>query len=460
MTLATSQPIMGEPPIGGALPDNAPLDARGAPDASPWRLAIEWALRASALGLMVWSIGVFASGGQPMRRTVNGRELQSALTAWTTGPAPRDVRIDLDAVPNAATRAWVAALAAGGMHVSWMPHGPGVVGAALSVVPRADPAGRVRMMVAAPAGTRITVSDDLGAIDSMTAHQGGEALDGPPPTGLASATATGTVARAAVADSLLLRPLLVVGRVGWESKFLVRALEERGWRVDLRLTLTPQAHVAQGPLAPLDTGRVAAVLIVGEATGLDPSALQRYVQDGGGLVLLDGADRSVPVLAAADTGGGGPAGDASGGERAGVPPALVPARSLVTLRDSAIAIERRAGHTTVALRAFGGGRVEQVGYRDLWRWRMMGGDSGTVASRRWWAARVSDVAYAPAIRAPQPTAADAAPLVAWIDRIGAPTAPTRHLTFQLPQPSLAWLFAALLAVLVTEWWSRRLRGAR
>jgi hypothetical protein len=334
------------------------------------------------------------------------------------------------------------------------------VGAALALVPRPDPAGRARIAAAAPTGARITVRDDLGTIDSTIARRGGAAWDAPPPIGLASGIVSGIVARAAVADSLLLRPLLVVGHVGWESKFLVRALEERGWRVDLRLALTPQAHVAQGANAPLDTGRVAAVLAVGDATGLSPSALQRYVHDGGGLILLDGAERGLATLAAGDTARVGLMADAHAAERTDVPPTLVPSTSLVRLRDSAVAIERRAGFPTVALRAYGAGRVEQIGYRNLWRWRMMAGDTGVAANRRWWAARVSDVAYAPAVRTPQPLDADPAPLVAWIDRIGPPTSPAHQMTLPMLQPSLTWLFGALAVVLLAEWWSRRLRGAR
>jgi hypothetical protein len=316
------------------------------------------------------------------------------------------------------------------------------------------------MAVAAPSGARVTLSDDLGSIDSMVAGGGGATAEGPPPVGMASATLIVTVARAAVADSLLLRPLLVIGRVGWESKFLVRALEERGWRVDLRLALTPHADLTQGVSTPLDTGRVAAVLVVGASTGVDPSTLERYVHDGGGLILLDGAERGLRLLAAGDTGIGGSTAGAPAAERGDVPPARVILRRIVTLRDSARAVESRSGHTAVAFRAYGAGRVEQVGYRDLWQWRMMGGDSGVAAHRRWWSARVSEVAYAPANQMPQPLRADPAPLLAWIDRFGSPSVSPHELTFPFRHPSLPWLFGALVVTLLAEWWSRRLRGAR
>jgi hypothetical protein len=276
---------------------------------------------------------------------------------------------------------------------------------------------------------------------------------------LASAEVGGTVARAAVGDSLQLRPLLVVGRVGWESKFLVRALEERGWRVDMQLAVTPQARVTQGSTTSLDTGRTAAVLVVGEATGISPTALQRYVRDGGGVILLDGAELTLPTLAVGDTSVVGSAPPTSTHERGAAPPALVPLRPIVRLRDSASPIERRDGLTAVAIEARGAGQVEQIGYRDLWRWRMRG-DSGVAAHRRWWAARVSEVAYAPATRALQPVDADPAPLIAWIDRIGPPSAGGREARFPFRQPSLGWLLTAILAALVSEWWSRRLRGAR
>jgi hypothetical protein len=135
-------------------------------------------------------------------------------------------------------------------------------------------------------------------------------------------------------------------------------------------------------------------------------------------------------------------------------------RPIVTLRDSARAVESRAGHTAVTLRTYGAGRVEQVGYRDLWQWRMMGGDSGVAAHRRWWSTRVSEVAYAPAIQMQQPLRADPAPLVAWIDRFGSPSVSPHELTFPSRHPSLPWLFSALVVTLLAEWWSRRLRGTR
>ena len=254
MTLATSRPIADKPPLGGAAFADT-TNAGGTPAVPPWRIAGEWVLRGIAVGLIVESTVAFGtSGGAVVRPTVSGRDLQSALAAWTTGPAPRDVRVQLDAVPSAATREWLGALASGGLHVTWIPRGSDVVGTALAVVPTPDPAGRVRLAVAAPPGARVTLSDDLGAIDSMVAGGGGATAEGPRPIGLASATLAGSVARAALADSLLLRPLLVIGRVGWESKFLVRALEERGWRVDLRLALTPRADLTQGVSSALEDG--------------------------------------------------------------------------------------------------------------------------------------------------------------------------------------------------------------
>jgi hypothetical protein len=88
---------------------------------------------------------------------------------------------------------------------------------------------------------------------------------------------------------------------------------------------------------------------------------------------------------------------------------------------------------------------------------MMGGDSGVVSHRRWWATRVSDVAYAPAPALLQPVGADPSPLTAWIDRMG-PAAPPQYGVTLLRQPPLAWLFGVLITVLAAEWWSRRLRG--
>jgi len=413
-----------------------------------------------AVGLIVWSLGALARYPEyEVSDVVGARDLREALVRWTTRARPPDIRLALSAAPNATTRSWAGALAATGSHVSWAPVGSTpLVGSAITVEPVPDPAGRVRVAVAAPSGSRVVQGDELGPIDTITASGGGVTVEGPSPVGMASGAVDGTVARAEVGDSLLFRHLLVLGRVSWESKFLVRALEDEGWNVDLRLTLTPQTRVTEGVSLPLDTGRVAAVLVVGEPTGIDEAALSRYVHAGGGLVLLDGAEGKLPRLAVGDTSPAPPAPEPPSAAIGGVPPSAVTLASIATLRAGAVAIDRRGGRIAVAVRRLGAGRVEQVGYRDTWRWRLAGGDSGMGAHRRWWASRVSDVAYAPAIHQLPPVDADPAPLAAWIDRFGPPTPSVRSWRSAVRHPPLAWLFAVLLITLVAEWASRRLRG--
>jgi hypothetical protein len=432
-----------------------------APTGDGWRIRFERTLRAVAVALVLWAIAVTALPTlDGVARVRSEQDLRNALIEWTTRERPLDVRLEMARVPDEASRAWLSALVAEGTRVSWTSQGSAPLpGIALALEPRADPAGRVRMAVAAPTGSRIVLGDDFGSIDTTSARDGGAIIEGPPPAGVVSAVIGSTSARSAVTDSLLYRRLLVVGRVGWESKFLVRALEDEGWRVSVRLALTPRSEVTEDAAVSVDTSQVAAVLVVGEATGISRSALKRYVDAGGGLVLLDGAERSLPLLAVGDSGRSRTTPDAPVDADWQGPPSFVALVPLMSLRPGAVVTARRGGRVAVATLRVGAGRVTQVGYRDSWRWRLEGGDSGSAAHRRWWASRVSDVAYAPAREQRPPIDVDPAPLAAWVDRFGpaTPNAPSRATPWR--HPSMPWLFAVLLIALLAEWASRRERGA-
>jgi hypothetical protein len=102
----------------------------------------------------------------------------------------------------------------------------------------------------------------------------------------------------------------------------------------------------------------------------------------------------------------------------------------------------------------------QLGYDETWRWRLAGSGDAPAAHREYWSTVVSAAAYraaAPIASARQ--AGDAAPLASLYADLGAPTPPataTLHVT-----PGLRWwMFAALALLLLAEWASRRLRGAR
>jgi hypothetical protein len=432
-------------------------DAATLPQVPPWRAGIEWAARAIAIGAVLWGIGTVWRGDRPHRDTVLvQRDLPSALVTWTTGTPPADLRVVLASAPDASTRAWIAALARAGMRVRWEPNDSATLaGTAVSVEPIPNPAGETRVAVAAPPGTRIALHDAVGPIDTMTATGVGAIFEGPPLIGLSSVLAAGAVARAAPGDSLMLRHLLVLGQAAWEPKFLVRALEEAGWTVDVRLTVAPRAAVRQDVPLALDTAHYAAVIVVGDSGPTSPQALVAYVRAGGGLVLVDRAAPGLPSLAVGaagsprDDSSAARAGEASGSE-------FVP---ITSLQPGGVPIERRGAQIVVALRRVGAGHVEQIGYRDTWRWRMAGGDSGITMHRRWWVARVADVAYAPRIPLASPVDVDPAPLAAWYGQFGSPTRVSAGMPAPPWSPSLAWLFTTALVALLVEWTSRRIRGA-
>ncbi len=122
-------------------------------------------------------------------------------------------------------------------------------------------------------------------------------------------------------------------------------------------------------------------------------------------------------------------------------------------------LESRDGRVIAAARRAGTGRVVQLGYDDTWRWRLGGAGDAPAAHRAFWSSVVSSAAY----RAATPIAAgqggDAAPLASLYHDLGAPTPPVAA-TFHVTPGLRWWMFAALAALLLTEWASRRLRGAR
>jgi hypothetical protein len=348
------------------------------------------------------------------------------------------------------------ALSRAGSPVAWWSAGP--VPAAIEVSPLADPAGGLLARVAAPLGERVEIGDALGLLDTLRAGPGGAALV----TGSAARVLTARVGAGAVearsgADSLPPRWVAVLGRAGWESKFVVAALEERGWAVDARLLVAPGVAVTQGAPLPPDTARHAAVVALDSLDDGAARPVARYVQSGGGLVLGPEAAR------------GRLAGMAPGrfGERVRAPTLLFardsPRRALgyapIAPRRGAVVLERTGPDVVVAARRAGAGRVVQLGYDDTWRWRLAGGDDAPEAHREWWAAVVVAAAYRAAAPGAVPTA-DPAPLAATYAALGPPLAASGRSDRAPDSRRLAAALAALcLAALLSCWASRRLRGA-
>ena len=437
------------------------------------RRAFERALRGLALlalGVLVWYT-LHAGRARPAAR-VEGRDLLEALVRWSTGESPGQVHVDFDSAPSPEVRDWLAALGATRTPATWSGAAPPPI--AVAVEPVADPRHSARVWVAAPAGARILVRDELGLLDSATVTRGGARLVVPDLEGAVHAGLRHAEAAAAARDSVVLRPVLVLGMAGWEAKFALAALEEHGWQVETRLAVAPSGDVRQGTArVAIDTGRYAAVIALDSVAARYAGQLTSYVRQGGGLLAVGEAASLAalaPLLPAAVTAPPSlPRTFTADTARAGANPrdalALAP---LGRLKDGALALETRAGRTggagQVAAAAWrvGQGRVVQIGYRDTWRWRMAGAETDPVrAHRAWWAALVSGVAYGPRLPRRLAEPLEPTPLASLVATLGPPTSrPTTALGLLDDPRLLRVLFAVLLAALALEWASRRLRGAR
>ncbi len=431
------------------------------PSARGWRVALEWLLHAVAALSLIWVL-LHAAGGRPAnaRERADARTLTGALVRWSTAEAPSAVSADLDSAPPPASRDWLAALPGAGTRVSW--HARSSLPIALVASPVADPAGMTRLRVAAPPATKIMVRDGAGVLDTvLVGAQGGASLLARGVRGAVEAVAPGTSARASAPTPLSLRHVLVLGQAGWESRFVVDALEERGWRVDARVGLAPRSEMRLGSPSPIDTGRYAAVVVTDSTAANAAGPLVAYIHSGGGLVLA-GSAAAIPGLRDVVPGTTAPLVPSTPMDPGdSLAPAAMRRLGLLpisALRPGAVPLEMRDRDVAVAARRAGPGRVVQSGYLDTWRWRM-GSASGEGAHRDWWAGLVSAVAYAPAAGRPAGLGSDNAPAAALVNALGPMTANPAGPHESAGPGDRTWLFALIVVALLAEWASRRLRGA-
>ena len=421
---------------------------------------MELGLHVVALAGVAWAIWWCVSAGVTTSIEAAGPGgLRAALARWSTTGGVSAVHARFEAVPGGMARDWLRALRGAGARVTWAPRSePALVATAVSAEPIADPRGVVSVVVAAPPGAPVVISDRLGVLDSARVPAGGiVAFRVPGPVVGVRATVGVVQATAGAIDSLVMRRVLVLAHAGWEGKFVARALQEEGWPVDVHFVVSPKHDVVSSRSFLVDTALYAAVVAVDSGAAGQAGMLARYVASGGGLIagprdagairsLVGGANAPVErgMAELPDT-----------APRRGL--ALAPVTRLVS---GAVVLERRDSLVTIAARRVGRGRVLQTGYPDTWRWRMDAGDSGAAGHRSWWARMVAAVAYAPAIGRAPIAAADPAPLATTIDRLGPPSvapAGARSGPEQGPPP---WVFWVIVLVLLAEWASRRLRGRR
>jgi hypothetical protein len=351
---------------------------------------------------------------------------------------------------------WLAALRHSGHAVTWSGSPPAV---AMSVEALADPNGATRIVVASPPQTTVVLRDDASVIDSVHVTRLGGTLVTPMVVGAVTGNASGQFFSAAAPDSARLRSIVVVGAASWEGKFVVSALEERGWPVIARFHVAPAVDVVERRVLPLDTSRVAAVVAIDTTIGALAPDLERFVRSGGGLVLAGPASRAASVAALAP-----------GSLGARTRPAL---RSVDTislgstgfypvraLRADGVVLDRRPDGIAIAARRLGAGRVLQVGFDDSWRWRMAGGSASEREHQDWWTRAVGSVAYVPsAVAGIRSGVPETAPLAYLVDRLG-PAQPGLAGTMPPLSVDRRALMALIIILLLSEWASRRLRGVR
>jgi len=421
------------------------------------RSRFETACRVAAFGLLGWLLGgsFFVSSNRRTERATAER-VSSHLEAWTRAPATTAIHVDLPVVPDVWIVDWLAALRHSNHLVSWSGSPPAVVLATEAV---SDPEGGVRIDVAAPTGATVVVRDEGSVIDSTRVSTLGATLVTPVAIGAITATLGAQRATAVPADSAPVRSVVVIGGAGWEGKFIVSALEERGWPVSARFSVAPNVDVTQGSVVAIDTARVSAVIAIDTSIQSQAGMLERFVRSGGGLILAGPAAQSAALRALAP-GGVGPR----------TRPTVHPSDTMrlgstgfypvTSLNAGGVPLDRRADGVVLAARRVGAGRVLQVGYDDSWRWRMAGAPGSERAHREWWSRLVASVAYVPTSR-PRPSseAASAAPLAHMADRLG-PAQAAREADAGRPPIDRRLLLAMIMILLIAEWGSRRLRGLR
>lgn len=407
------------------------------------------------LALALWR-ALHRSTPGAQTRVAKASSLARSLNEATRGQHVGALDVEMDALPMPSQRAWLAALRSAGVTLHW--HGA-VPALALSAERVREPDAQVRILLAADTGLAIALSDSAGALDSLRASSGGGVLEASDVVGAVRATRGPFAANTATPAPADRRDVLVLGRASWESRFVLAALSEAGWKVRARLPVAPGVSVTDAGVLPIDTARYDVVIALDSTAADLAPAIARFVRNGGGLVVagsatsLDALRGALPARAGARKPGRILL-DADSVTRADLP-----IRPLTDLRRDALEIERQSSGVAVAVRRAGAGRAIAVGYDESWRWRMLGGASGPAAHRAWWSRTAGLVAPEHDV-ARAAGASDAAPLASLVSALG-PASPTAARTETANSDALPLFLLVLLSLaLLAETASRRFRGER
>lgn len=429
------------------------------PSRAEWRRRAEWALRVAfivVLAIALWR-SVRATRPGSMTASTSTSTLGDALQRATTSKRVGAVNVNVDGTLSPVQRDWLSALHDAGVRVRW--HGEPLMLAVTADRAR-EPVGRARVRLVAGSGVSTVISDSVGVIDSVRTASGAS-LETADVVGRVTVRQARFIASASVPERAERRDVLVLGKAGWESRFVLAALGEAGWKVRGRLPVAPGVSVVDASLLPIDTSRYDVVIAL-DSTAADLSgSIARFIGEGGGVIVagsaLDlGALRGIVPARAGDRRPGRILLQGDTLTRSDLP-----LRPLIAARSDAVVLERQPAGPVVAVRRAGRGRAAAVGYDETWRWRMQGGAAGEAAHREWWSRMTGLVApeRAASLARSAAASANAAPRAALVAALGpassasdvAPGSPSNR----LPLASLLIVVIALVA----ETASRRFRGA-
>lgn len=425
---------------------------------------------------------------------------QSATRRHGLESSSRSAVLVVTSLPDARVRAALGSAVRADVAISWIDRTLSS-GLAIAAEREATPLAAIDIRASNAKGS-LKLHDAGGALDSIA-----EASDGStivawrmaslvPPIGVSLVRNDSLRGSATLQEIVGAAPrrLLVIATPGWETKFTVAALEEAGWEVDGKLRLSPSAEVTIGKPGALTPDRYGAVLVL-DSTSVNARELEQYVQRGGGLVISGDAIRIQSLRALSHV--------HAVGERRGIAGGLLTERARsgldswilrMTSQSEGIVLQRRMvadqssegaetgesmidadratrsgaaeGDATVVGRRHGAGRVVVSAYRETWRWRMQGSDSGPREHRDWWTSLVAMAVGGPtALAAASIWPGSASPYADMVSLVGNPVTESKPVEsdsmnsgrFAMAIPMI--LFGLIVLLLLSEWTSRRFRGA-
>ncbi|HEX5970866.1 MAG TPA: hypothetical protein VFY85_03005 [Gemmatimonadaceae bacterium] len=428
------------------------------PSRADWRRWAEWALRLALVVVLAIALGRSMRAARPgavslsARASTLGEALQRATSTGRIGA----LDVDVDGALSPAERAWLAALRRAGVQVSWQGDVPAM---ALSVERSREPVARAQLRMVSDGAGMLVLRDSVGVLDSVQAARGA-AVEAADVVGRASVQQARFSATSPVPARIDRRAVLVLGRAGWESRFVLAALGEAGWQARGRLPVAPGVSVVDAAVLPLDTARYDVVIALDSTAADLAPAVAKFVAQGGGAIIAGSAldAGALRGIAPARAGARRPGRILLEGDT--LTRADLPVRPLVAPRGDAVPLERQPAGLVVAVRRAGRGRVAAVGYDESWRWRMQGGAAGEAAHRDWWS-RMTGLVAPERVPSDSDVAnrSGAAPRADLLAALGEPADSSARRegasSSRLPVVLLVLALVALLA----ETASRRFRGA-